>query len=196
MSTTAHESPQARGRALAALAVFALAVLPFLGALQAGFLNWDDRGTLLDHEAWRGFTPAHLSWMATSFHMGHHMPLTWLSWAVDWSIWGLDPFGFHLTNVVLHGVNAVLVFFLAERLLALTTKLEPRRVRLGAVFAALFFAVHPLRAESVAWITERRDVLSCAFLLGAVLAYLRACEVDVRCRTPMVEFPGGRGAPP
>jgi len=196
VSTTAPAPPTARGRGLVALAVFALAAVPFLGALRAGFLNWDDRGTLLDQDAWRGFSLEHLRWMATSFHMGHHMPLTWLSWALDEALWGLDPFGFHLTNLVLHGLNAVLVFFLAERLLALTTELEPRGVRLGAVFAALFFAVHPLRAESVAWITERRDVLSCAFLLGTVLAYLRASgsRFPVRCQAPGWEPSSGGGS--
>lgn len=179
----AHDFPTARGRALAALAVFALGVLPFLGALHGEFLNWDDRMALLENEAWRGFGSEQLAWMATSFHMGHHMPLTWLSWALDHAIWGLDPFGFHLTNVLLHGVNAVLVFLLAERVLGLAPKLDPRSRRWSAVFAALLFAVHPLRVESVAWITERRDVLSCAFLLGAVLAYLRYAEADVRSRT-------------
>jgi tetratricopeptide (TPR) repeat protein len=156
----------ARARALSAAAVFALGVLPFLGTLRGDFLNWDDRGALLENEAWRGFSLEHLRWMATSFHMGHHMPMTWLSWAVDHALWGLDPRGFHATNVALHGVNAVLVFLLAERLLA----------RGPALVAALLFAVHPLRVESVAWITERRDVLSCAFLLATVLAYLRAVE--------------------
>jgi tetratricopeptide (TPR) repeat protein len=167
---SAHASPTARTRALAVLAVFALGVLPFLGTLRGEFLNWDDRGALLENEAWRGFSLEHLRWMATSFHMGHHMPLTWLSWAVDHALWGLDARGFHATNVALHGLNAVLVFALAQRFLSFGQ----------ALVAALFFAVHPLRVESVAWITERRDVLSCAFLLATVLAYLRALEPGVR----------------
>jgi tetratricopeptide (TPR) repeat protein len=185
---TAHASPTARGRALARLAVFALGVLPFLGALHGEFLNWDDRMALLETEAWRGFGLENLRWMATSFHMGHHMPLTWLSWAVDHAIWGLDPFGFHLGNLLLHGVNAVLVFLLAERLLAATTRMQPRSVRASAALGALFFAVHPLRVESVAWITERRDVLSCAFLLGSVLAYLGAVSLrdSTRSGTPLL----------
>lgn len=94
------------------------------------------------------------------------MPLTWLTLAADHALWGLNPFGYHLTNVLLHAANAVLFFWIALRLL-------PREAGapLAAAAAALFFALHPLRVESVAWVTERRDVLSALFLLFCVLAY-------------------------
>ena len=180
MSTPLAPAPSSRIRALAAIAAFALGVLPFLGSLSGEFLNWDDRMALLENEAWRGFSLEHLGWMATSFHMGHHMPLTWFSWAADHALWGLDPLGFHLTSVLLHGLNAVLVLALADALLRRCSALAPRARLAAALGAALLFAVHPLRAESVAWITERRDVLSCLFLLGTLLAWLRSSEPGAR----------------
>jgi protein O-mannosyl-transferase len=174
----------ARARLLAAgvaALVFVLATLPFLGALEGDFLDWDDRMTLVENTRYRGFDSAAVGWMATTFHMGHFMPLTWLSYAVDFALWGLEPRGFHLTNLLLHGLNAVLVVLLAEKLMrAAALELNPSIRRAGAVLAALLFALHPLRVESVAWITERRDVLSCSFLLLTVLAYLRYVEADAR----------------
>jgi protein O-mannosyl-transferase len=111
--------------------------------------------------------------------MGHWIPVTWLTFGLDHAVWGMNAFGYHLTNVLLHAVNAVLVYVLALRLLRLTlTTADAGPIRLGAFVAALFFAVHPLRVESVAWITERRDVLSTCFYLLAVLAYLKACETE------------------
>lgn len=116
--------------------------------------------------------------------MGHWIPMTWLTFGLDHAFWGMNAFGYHLTNILLHAANAVLFYLLALRLLrrALTTA-SPGATRVGAIVAALFFAVHPLRVESVAWVTERRDVLSALFYLLAVLAYLKACAADGPSRT-------------
>jgi protein O-mannosyl-transferase len=111
--------------------------------------------------------------------MGHWIPVTWLTFAVDHALWGMNPFGYHLTNVLLHAANAALFYFLTLRLLRLgLAAASTRAITLGAVVAALFFALHPLRVESVAWVTERRDVLSALFYLLTVLAYLKACAAD------------------
>jgi Tfp pilus assembly protein PilF len=111
--------------------------------------------------------------------MGHWIPVTWLTFAVDHALWGMDAYGYHLTNVLLHAVNAVLFYFLVLRLLRLVLPAAGApAITLGAVVASLFFAVHPLRVESVAWVTERRDVLSALFYLLTVLAYLKACAAD------------------
>ncbi len=114
---------------------------------------------------------------------GHWIPLTWVSFGLDYTLWGLDPFGYHLTNVILHAANAALFLLVAHRLLgsALPSLGGPWRT-LGAATAALFFALHPLRAESVAWATERRDVLSGLFYLLALLAYLRMVDTGRRAR--------------
>jgi hypothetical protein len=89
----------------------------------------------------------------------------------------MNPLGYHLTNLLLHAANAVLVYLIGRRLLSLALPVaRGLTLALAAACAALLFAVHPLRVESVAWITERRDVLSGFFYLGAVLGYLRACD--------------------
>ncbi len=149
--------------------------LTFLPSLRNGFV-WDDLSNLVNNPAYRGIGWAQLRWMATSVHMGHYIPLTRLTFALDYTVWGMDPVGYHLTNVLLHAVNAALFYLVALRLLTWATALSGAPGRLGALVAALFFALHPLRAESVAWVTERRDVLAGGWFLVTVLTYLRACE--------------------
>src|SRR5712691_1046038 len=103
------------------------------------------------------------------------MPLTWISFALDYLLWGMNPFGYHLTNLLLHAASAVLVFLIARRLLSAAAPGQDRTgLLLGSVAAALFFSIHPLRVESVAWATERKDVLCGLFYLLAVGAYLRS----------------------
>lgn len=161
------------------IAVLTFAV--FAPAVHGQFV-WDDTLNLSGNSLYRGLGWPQLRWMFTTFHMGHYIPLTWMTFGLDYLVWGTDPFGYHLTNVVLHAANAVIVYFIARRLLgaALPGGRMARALTAGAV--ALLFALHPLRAESVAWATERRDVLSGLFYLLAVLAYLRACERGARWR--------------
>ncbi len=163
---------------LVALAVAALTCLVFLPALDGRFLPWDDESNLVANRAWRGLGPSQLGWMLTSFHKGHWIPVTWLSFAVDYLVWGMDPRGYHLTNVLIHGANAGLVCLLVMRLLETASGVGGTARLAGAAAAALAFALHPLRVESVAWVTERRDVLSAFFFLLAILAYLRAVREE------------------
>jgi len=155
----------------------------FLPALDAGFVNWDDDQNFLHNPNYRGLGTAQLRWMFTTFLMGHYIPLTWMTFGVDYAVWGMNPAGYHLTNLLLHCANAVLFYFMALGLLrASVPGLRDdgsSALALGSGFATLLFAVHPLRAESVAWITERRDVLSGLFYLAAVVAYLRYCDGTV-----------------
>jgi tetratricopeptide (TPR) repeat protein len=147
--------------------------LVFAPALAGGFV-WDDEWNLLGGADYRGFGTQQLRWMLTSAYMGHYHPLTWLSWALDYRLYGADARGYHLTNVVLHALNAALVYALLRALLA---RARPDGGGAMAPFAAavgaLVFALHPQRVESVAWLTERRGVLSGLFVLLAVLAYVR-----------------------
>ncbi len=153
-----------------ALAVAVLALLPFLPALGNGFV-WDDEMNLTANEHFRGLDAEHLRWMATSFHGGHYQPLTWLSYAINHSVDGMNPRGYIAVNLLFHAANAALVFLLFIRLLP--TDSHERR-RLGwATLGALLYALHPLRVESAVWVTERRDVLSLFFLLLSLLAWLR-----------------------
>lgn len=155
--------------------VAALTLLVFWPALANGFVRWDDGETIVVNEHLRGLDTATIEWAFTTFHMGHYQPLSWLSLALDRELWGLNPRGYHLTALLLHAVNALLCFGLARRLLAPGGGAGSARApgALAAV-AALLFALHPLRVESVAWATERRDVLSATLCFAAVLAYLRA----------------------
>ena len=177
------KSPRSPSRAQLA-AVFFLASAPFLPALANDFVDWDDRANFVDNPHYRGFAPENLRWMLTSIHLGHYMPLTWLSSALDHALWGLDPTGYHLTNLLLHGaVAALLAGVVAQLLRRARPDAGPRAVGTAASLGALLWAVHPLRVESVAWATERRDVLSGALLLVALGAYLRwAAAGDARWR--------------
>jgi len=155
----------------------------FSPALRNGFVNWDDFETIVENQNFRGFTWTHLRWMFTTFHMGHYQPLSWVTFSLDYLLWGTDAFGYHLTNILLHSTNAVLFYFLSLRLLEIAAAISSVVVRhLAAGLSALVFAIHPLRVESVVWATERRDVLSGFFLLLTVLSYLKAVspEVDKR----------------
>lgn len=160
--------------ALFALGVAALALIVFLPALGNDFVDWDDEINLTANPHYRGLGWAQLRWMATSAYvLGHWIPLTWLSFGIDYVLWGMHPFGYHLTNVLLHAANAALFTLISLRLLRLAMpRVDETHARLGAVAAALFWALHPLRVESVAWATERRDVLAGLFFLLSVLAYL------------------------
>lgn len=157
---------------LAAALTFAV----FLPALDNGFVNWDDFENLVGNQRYRGLGREQLSWMFTTFHLGHYQPLTWVTFGFDHLVWGMNPFGYHLTSALLHSLNALVFCALCGRLLAAAVPPAPGEKATGllisASFAALFFALHPLRVESVAWATERRDVLSGLFYLLALLWYL------------------------
>jgi cytochrome c-type biogenesis protein CcmH/NrfG len=165
--------------AIVATGVFIISFLAFRPVLDAEFLNWDDPQTLILNEAYRGLSAGHLRWMFTTGHMGHYQPLAWVTFAIDWLVWGMRPAGFHLTSLLLHALSAVLVMALAMTLLRMAgsgeSQRDPRTLpgHFGAAIAALVFSIHPMRVESVAWLTERRDVLCGVFLLLTVLAYVR-----------------------
>lgn len=159
--------------------VFLWVFVAFGPALSADFVDFDDGILVVENEAFRGLSPGHIRWMFSATLMGHYQPLTWLSYAIDWTLSGppLDPARFHLTSLLLHSFNAVLLYFFAWRVLALAGVggRQPAVILpTAAAAAAVLWGVHPLRVESVAWVTERRDVLSGSFLLMAAIAYLRA----------------------
>lgn len=166
-----------------AAAIALITFVVFLPSLDNDF-NYDDDEMILRNEHYRGLGAEDLRWMFTTFHMGHYQPLTWVTLAADHALWGMNPRGYHMTNLLLHSLCAALVFLIARSILrSLTTSMTSVvTISLGAAAASLLFALHPLRVESVAWITERRDVLSSCLLLACLWMYLRArqCEATHR----------------
>ena len=153
--------------ALVTLAVF----WPVLGNQ---FLDWDDDVTLVNNPEFRGLGWVNLRWMLTATLMGHWIPTTWATFGADYLLWGMNPRGYHLTSLLLHAATAVAVYFVALRLLRAAMAGSGHALRWGALAAALVFAIHPLRVESVAWVTERRDVVSGLWFVLTVLTYLKA----------------------
>ena len=141
----------------------ALAWGAFGGALQCGFVHFDDDQYVFENPAIaRGVTAEGVRWAFTTGHAANWHPATWLSHMVDVELFGLDPAAHHAVNVWLHALNAALLYFVLRRMTG--------RGALAWWVAALW-CVHPLRAESVVWISERKDVLAATFGLAALWAY-------------------------
>lgn len=157
-------------RAAAALLVSAVTVLVFWPCVRNGFINADDPEFLI--RPYRGLAASDIRGMFTSFYFSNYVPLSLLSLSADFAAWGMNPFGYHLTNVLLHAANAAVFYLLALELLALGGATDDDRW--AAAAAALLFSLHPLRVQSVAWISERRDVLCGFFFLLSLLFWLRS----------------------
>jgi len=162
-----------------ATGVAIVVALVFLPALRNGFVAWDDSRNFLENPHYRGLGVSNLAWMWSTFLLGHYVPLSWMTLGLDYELWGMDAAGYHATSVVIHAVNAALVFVLARRLFRLAIpSADLRATDWAAAFSALVFGLHPLRVESVVWITERRDVLSLFFYLTTILVWLRSVSVE------------------
>jgi protein O-mannosyl-transferase len=150
----------------------------FWPSLGNGFVEWDDQVLIADNLAYRGLGWREIRWAFGTMQLGHYVPLAWLSFSFDYAVWGVNPFGYHLTNLLLHVTTALLLYALVRRLLRLATSFSELGRAVGGGVAALFFAIHPLRVESVAWVTERRDVLSGALFVATILLHLCAIEAE------------------
>ncbi len=158
----------ARRRVLLLFLLAAATAAVFVPALGNRFVDFDDGSYVSKNQHIRhGLTPSFLRWAFTTFHAANWHPLTWISHAVDWSLFGSNPSGHHLTSVALHIAAVMLLFLVLSAQLGGTWP---------AAMAALLFGIHPLHVESVAWVSERKDVLSGLFFmlsLGAYVRYLR-----------------------
>jgi tetratricopeptide (TPR) repeat protein len=166
----------------------ALAVgIAFAPVLRADFVNWDDDANILQNPYYRGLAPANLAWMFTTFQLGHYQPLAWVTLALDYCLWGMNPAGYHFTNLLLHAINTILCYAVFLRLLRKVRNEDDAVLAPAAALGALFYGIHPLRVESVAWVTERRDVLCGLFFLLSILAYLRMLRAQSE-RTPWTKW--------
>ncbi|HEX2928490.1 MAG TPA: tetratricopeptide repeat protein [Candidatus Binatia bacterium] len=161
----------------------------FAPVLQNQFVNWDDRVNLLENPSYRGLGWEQLRWAFTTFHNSLYRPLTWITLSVDYLLWGMQPSGYHLTSLLLHCVAAFLAYIFFVRFLPLVIRVERGEssslsVKLAAAFAALLFAVHPMRVEPVAWASGRENVVSGPFFILTLICYLRAVEKT----TPVLSY--------
>ena len=158
--------------ALAFLALGLLAVVPYLPSVLWGGFVWDDRTHILEAELVREVSGLWQLWFSPSEHVElHYWPLVYTTFWLEHKLWGFDPLGYHIVNVLMHLGNTLLVWHLLRRWAVS-----------GAWVVAAVFAVHPLHVDSVAWIIERKDLLSGLFYLVAVLVWMRFVEQPSRGR--------------
>jgi tetratricopeptide (TPR) repeat protein len=162
------------------LAIFAALVvlLIYLPSLKNDFVTFDDNEYIFNNEHIQSFDAGFIKWAFTSFHAGNWHPLTWISHAFDYAIWGLNPLGHHLTSIILHSLSTFIVVVLIRKLIVHWAEkkkqhaLSNRGMLMTAMGTALLFGLHPIHVESVVWISERKDVLCAFFFLLSLLAYI------------------------
>lgn len=173
---------------LAAAVLVAAQCVVFSPALKNEFLKYDDDVYVYDNHNIQSLKPENIAWMFARPYYRSYTPFALLSHAVDYSVWGNNPFGHHLTNLLLHSVNAILVFLLGLMVLrmfhtasgpgAATSLFDGDGWRLwGALVGALLFSLHPMRVESVAWVSDRKDLLLTLFFLLSCIAYIKYDQV-------------------
>jgi len=189
-------SPPRLKIAVAAVLVAAATFLLYSRCLKNDFIGWDDEFYVLASPYITPLTAPMVWSMFSHFSFMSWTPLTLLSHAVDYRLWGLDPRGHHLTSLVIHAANALWALLLSAMLLRIALLRrqevppdEPRRWRLGdaalagGILSALLFAWHPLRLESVACVSSRKDLLSAFFAFPSLLLYLRYASREVPGRS-------------
>jgi protein O-mannosyl-transferase len=151
-------------RAAMMLGIALLSVLVFQGATRNQFVEWDDNLYITHNTLIRDLSPAGIRAIFSTFYGGNFHPLTTLSNAIEYRLAGTEPWLYHTTNVALHAANGILVFLF---IWLLSCRIET------ALIVSALFAVHPMHVESVAWASERKDVLYSAFFLLALIFYLK-----------------------
>jgi protein O-mannosyl-transferase len=149
---------------LIAVFISALTLVLFWHSDQGQFLNWDDNEYILNNLSIRDFSWHGMVNIFSTFQVANYHPLTTFTWVFEYNLYGLNPVPYHRFNVILHVINTLLVLYLVFKL---TKSVWP------AAITALFFAIHPMHVESVAWVAERKDVLYTVFFLSALIAYLK-----------------------
>src|SRR5881296_2473722 len=161
------------GRVVTGIVSVFLAVIvwtAFGRALNHGFVGYDDQNYVLRNpRVTNGLTLDGIQWAFTHVHATNWHPLTTISHMLDSQLYGLQPWGHHLTNILLHAAAAILLFFALREL---TDNIWP------SAFVAALFAIHPAHVESVAWVAERKDVLSAVFFILTLWAYARYARSD------------------
>ncbi len=145
-------------------AIVVLSFLVYINTINNDFVHWDDIDQIIDNPDIRALNWSTIRSMFTKSYVNMYQPLVTLSFAVERSLFGTDPRVYHFTNLFFHLLNILLVYAVIHRIVGH----QPT-----ALFAALIFAIHPMHVESVAWVTERKDVLYTFFYLSALLLFIR-----------------------
>jgi Tfp pilus assembly protein PilF len=152
----------------AGLLLALLVLILYMPVTRYDFIALDDHSYVLENpNILRGITAQNLLWALTTFDTTNWHPLTWFSYLVDAELFGLNPGGYHLTNLLFHLLNTILLFFVLHRMTGAGGK---------SFWVAALFALHPLNMESVVWIAERKNLLSTFFGLLTLFAYIRYLE--------------------
>jgi tetratricopeptide (TPR) repeat protein len=183
---TLSQPRSARGIWLMVIPLTLAVVAAFAPVLNNGFVDWDDKSNFVDNPHYRGLGLIQLGWAWTTFWLGVYQPLAWSLFGAEYLAWKLDPYGYHLTSLILHAVNTVVLYFLTMTVLIRcqtdVSARSPWPCALGSALATALYAVHPLRVEVVAW-ASCQPYLPCAlFSMLAVLAYFRAVPIDAVAR--------------
>ena len=164
-----------------------LTLCVYLTALRNGFVNWDDGMYVFENQHIRHLDFGFFRWALFDAGTVYWHPLTWISHALDYAVWGLNPFGHHLTSILLHALNTFMVVILGHNLLTLhahttgsplTSDSRTRLVAAGAV--GILFGLHPIHVESAAWVAERKDLLYSLFYLLSIISYLKYADNQER----------------
>ena len=152
-----------------------LTLVAYSHVFKSGFLVFDDDDYVTENSHIRSLTWQSVAWAFNIGYTSNWHPLTWLSHIVDYRLFGLNPAGHHAINLILHILNSLLVLLVLRRMTSRLGSTQARSLWKSAFVAALF-AVHPLHVESVAWVAERKDVLSTLFWLLTMGAYVLYAE--------------------
>lgn len=163
-----REMTDKRAGILACLLLVLMTLGVYHDVFRSGFVELDDNGYITENAVVQGgLTLKGLAWAFTTLHYANWHPVTWISHMADCQLWGVNPAGHHLTSLFFHIVNALLLFWFLRRATGSVWR---------SWFVAALFAVHPIHVESVAWIAERKDVLSGCFWMLTMIAYASYAE--------------------
>jgi hypothetical protein len=148
----------------AILTLFAITFLLYASTIRNGFIfSWDDYDYVVNNRFIQGFSFDNISAVFSRFFVGNYAPIHLLSYMLDYQLWGMNPAGYHFVNILLHALNGILLYWIF---------LKMEFSKLPALFGASLFVLHPVQVESVAWVAERKNLLSMLFFLLSLLTYI------------------------
>lgn len=194
ITPTGNPSPEWSHLAVLVAIVSAVSLLTYIPSLMNGFIsNWDDNRYITENIHIRSIGLSFFKWALLDYKTNLWHPISWISHAIDYAIWGLKPFGHHLTNIIVHAVNTGIAVILSYMLLEITASTnntapqhspDKRYLLVASGISGLLFGIHPLHVESVAWVTERKDLLYALFFMLSVIYYIRYARNAYTNKTP------------